>query len=79
LPESYLYQGEYAQSLLARGQAKGVAKGVANAVVIVLESRGVVLSDADRERVYSCSDLELLFNVWLIRAISVHSAEELFA
>ncbi|MBT2235203.1 hypothetical protein [Nonomuraea sp. NEAU-A123] len=75
MPESYLYQGEYAQSLLARGRAKGVA----NAVVIVLKSRGVVLSDADRERVYGCSDLELLLDVWLIRAISVHSAEELFA
>ena len=70
MPESYLYQGEYAQSLRARGVAK--------AVVIVLASRGVVLSDSDRERVYSCSDLALL-DVWLIRAISVHSAEELFA
>lgn len=74
MPESYLYQGEYAQSLRARGVARGVAK----AVVIVLASRGVVLSDSDRERVYSCSDLALL-DVWLIRAISVHSAEELFA
>ncbi|MCA2221443.1 hypothetical protein [Nonomuraea aurantiaca] len=74
MPETHLYQGAYAQSLIAKGRAEGVA----NAVVRVLASRGIVLSGTDRERIENCCDVELL-KVWLIRAISVDSAEELFA
>ncbi|MER6943493.1 hypothetical protein ABT294_05650 [Nonomuraea sp. NPDC000554] len=75
--ETYLYQGEYAQSLIARGEILGEARGEAKSVLRVLEYRGISVADGDRERIMSCVDLDTL-EMWLQRALSVHSAEELF-
>ncbi|WP_328564862.1 hypothetical protein [Streptomyces coelicoflavus] len=43
----------------------------------VLEVRGLVITDAVRERIVTCSDLTLL-NDWLDRAGTVERAEDLF-
>ncbi|MGP3918309.1 hypothetical protein [Nonomuraea sp. 10N515B] len=78
---TYPYQGEYAESLLAegeaRGKARGEAQGEAKAVLYVLEDRGLVVSDQVRERVMACQD-EAILRAWLRRAIVVESAKALF-
>lgn len=68
--ETYLYQSEYARSLMAKGEAESVLK--------LLSMRGIPVSDDARERVLSCGDVATL-DAWLQRAIVVESAEELFA
>jgi hypothetical protein len=45
--------------------------------LVVLEARGINVSDEVRERVTACDDLELL-DRWLVRAATVASAEEIF-
>ncbi|MEV1248498.1 hypothetical protein ACIBO2_06340 [Nonomuraea sp. NPDC050022] len=70
MPESYLYQGEYAQSLIAKGMVKGLLR--------VLAACEVVLSDSDRERISTCDDAAQL-ELWLKRAALISTAEELFA
>ncbi|MER7505832.1 hypothetical protein AB0L05_20155 [Nonomuraea pusilla] len=68
--ETYLYQSEYAGSLMAKGEAESVLK--------LLSMRGIPVSDDARERVLSCGDVATL-DAWLRWAIVVESAEELFA
>lgn len=61
----------------AEGKAAGKAEGESVAVLAVLDSRGVVLSEEQRERIHTCSDLDLL-DSWVRRAGVVDSAAELF-
>ncbi len=58
--------------------ADGEARGEAKAVLRVLGARGVEVSDAVRERVMACVNLDVLEG-WLDRSLTVASAEELFA
>jgi hypothetical protein len=76
--ETYLYQGEYAQSLLARGKAQGLAEGEAKAVLVILEVRGIAFAESDRERIASTQDLSTLER-WIERAKVVDSVDQLFA
>jgi hypothetical protein len=76
--ETYLYQGEYAQSLIARGEAKGKAEGEARAVLTLLDFRDVALSEEDRARIMATTDLAVLER-WIQRASFVNTVEELFA
>jgi hypothetical protein len=57
--------------LKGRGDSRG------EDILRVLRVRGVEVSDAVRERVSSCDDLEVL-GTWLDRAVTVGSADELF-
>ncbi|MDA0632707.1 hypothetical protein OUY22_04705 [Nonomuraea sp. MCN248] len=83
--ETFLYQGKYAQSLIARGkaegkaegEAKGEAKGKAQAVLLVLETRGLRPSEDERQRVMSCTDTVTLER-WLRRAALVDFLDQLF-
>ena len=59
-----LAQGE------ARGEARGRAIGVAQAVLGVLEERGLPIPEAVRVRVLSCTDLPTL-HAWVRRAAMV--------
>jgi hypothetical protein len=68
--DTYVYQGKYAQSLIAEGEAKGV--------LLVLESRGVPVSEAERERIAGCTDIATL-EMWLQRAALVDSVDKLFS
>ncbi|MFE4668434.1 hypothetical protein ACFRI7_04595 [Streptomyces sp. NPDC056716] len=60
----------------AEGQAVGMAAGEAKGVLRVLEVRGIAVSDEARERILGCADL-VQVGLWLDRAGSVRSAEEL--
>ncbi|MFC7892852.1 hypothetical protein [Streptomyces sp. NPDC057381] len=60
------------------GKAEGEARGEARGVLRVLEVRDLVITDAVRERIVTCSDLTVL-NDWLDRAGTVERAEDLFS
>jgi hypothetical protein len=62
----------------ARGEVRGEARGAAAAVLKVLQARGVAVSEAQRQEILACHDLDRL-DYWLNRALSVSSVEEVLA
>jgi hypothetical protein len=50
------------------GKAEGEAKGKAEALLHILATRGLAVSDSDRDRILSCTDLATL-DRWIDRAI----------
>jgi len=73
----YEYQSEMVRRHVAQGMELGLAKGEAQAVVTVLEARGLHVSEPVRQRVLSCADMAML-DQWLRRVATVGSAAELF-
>ncbi|MEU8342240.1 hypothetical protein AB0C74_11140 [Spirillospora sp. NPDC048832] len=61
----------------AKAYAEGRIEGMAEALLLVLEGRGVRVSDAARERILACRD-ESVLREWLLRVGIVASADELF-
>ncbi|MEV4458930.1 hypothetical protein [Microbispora sp. NPDC049633] len=59
------------------GREEGRAEGEARAVLTILDVRDIPVSDADRDRITACTDLERL-DEWARRAVTVTSAAELF-
>ncbi|RRS01644.1 hypothetical protein [Glycomyces terrestris] len=68
--DTYPYQSE----LLAEREARGRAEGEANALLIIIESRGLSLSDDERRRIETCQDLNEL-NSWLKLAATAPSVK----
>jgi predicted transposase YdaD len=62
----------------AEGEAKGRAEGKAQAILAVLEARGLAITDAQRAAVVGCTDVEQLER-WVRQAATVKTAEALFA
>lgn len=77
LPEGQQLFSESQRQSFDRGQTQGLARGKAMSIIEVLEARGLTVSDAQRERIVGCTDLETL-TLWLRRAATVASADELF-
>ncbi|GGS93623.1 hypothetical protein ACFFV7_22010 [Nonomuraea spiralis] len=71
--KTYRYQSEYAQMLRAEGEARGAAK----TLLLMLDDRGVVVPEAVRERIASCTDAALL-EIWFKRAIHATSLSDIF-
>ncbi|MER5911619.1 hypothetical protein ABT124_14185 [Streptomyces sp. NPDC001982] len=69
--EEVLIEGE------AKGEVKGEAKARAEDILRILTLRGIDVSETARERITSCSDLEVL-GTWLDRTLTVSTAKELF-
>jgi hypothetical protein len=63
---------------IAEGQARGKAEGQANAVLRLLDARGVALSPEQRQQVTSSTDPAQL-DLWFDRAITASTAAEVFA
>lgn len=59
------------------GRAEGSAAAKAEAVLTVLEARGLAVTEAQRERISGCHDLAQL-QTWIARAATIESAGELF-
>jgi len=59
------------------GKREGKKEGEADAILLVLEARGVDVSDAERERITSCTDLKQLKR-WIIRAVTAEKTGDLF-
>lgn len=60
----------------AAAEARGEARGEARAILKILEARGLAVSEAQREEILGCHDLERL-DRWLRRAALVSSAAEI--
>jgi hypothetical protein len=76
------FKGTTAQRLRAEGREEGReegrAEGKADDVLRILRVRGLEVSDAERERIATCRDVEIL-DRWLDRAITVGRPADLFA
>jgi len=73
LPQGYEYQSQIVRESIQQG----ITQGRATDVLEVLDARGLVVSDADRERILGCTDLELLAR-WIRRAATVAATDLLF-
>lgn len=61
----------------AEGREEGRAEGEIEAILTVLDARGLDIPSEARERISRCSDLHLL-EKWIRRAVTVTSVDELF-
>ncbi len=71
----YEPQSELCKTWQAEGISKGKAEGKAEAVLAVLRTRGLPLTVEDERRISACQDADLLSR-WLVRAVTVATAEE---
>lgn len=62
---------------LEKGLEQGRAEGEIEAILTVLDARGLDIPSEARERISRCSDLHLL-EKWIRRAVTVTSVDELF-
>ena len=60
----------------ARGEARGKAEGRAEALLLLLDTRGLAVSEEQRKRITGCRDVAQL-EQWLRRAVHVLSVDEL--
>ncbi|WP_214408676.1 hypothetical protein [Sphaerisporangium fuscum] len=67
----------YISETRAKGRAEGRAEGEAKTILLVLETRGLPVTDAQRERITSCTDTDQL-EQWARRAVVVAATGELF-
>jgi hypothetical protein len=65
--KGYEYQSDFAKKYVAQGRAEGRAEEAANAVLTVLQARGLTVPEAVREHILSQKDLERLER-WLKKA-----------
>jgi hypothetical protein len=75
--ERHLFFSEESRQQFDKGFDKGRAAEKAADVLIVLEARGLAVSDAQRARIVGTNDLELLGR-WVRRAATVSAVEDLF-
>ncbi|MCP2337090.1 hypothetical protein [Actinomadura rupiterrae] len=75
------YVSTLRQEGIAEGRAEGIAEGRAEgkvkAVLLVLQGRGIALSEKSRARVLGCTDPAVLDD-WLLRAATAVSEEDVF-
>jgi hypothetical protein len=70
----YEYQSDFARAYFGQGKAEGRAE----ALLAVLEARGMAPDDSTRERIMGCTDPEQLQR-WIVRAATMTSLREVFA
>lgn len=75
--KDYEYKSETMRRPYREGKEKGRTEGRTEAILGVLEERGVPVSEGVRERIEATSDLDLL-DTWVRRAVRVKKAEDLF-
>ena len=63
---------------LAEGRAKGRAEGKRDVLLMVLEQRGITLSESQRVVIEACDDLSRL-DTWIRRAVAGSSADDILA
>jgi hypothetical protein len=67
-----------AKEHFGRGKREGKQEGEAEAILLVLEARGLAVTEAERERITGCADLKQLKR-WVTRAATAEKASDLFA
>ena len=68
--------GTYRSELAMESRAEGLAEGTTEAVLRILDHRGITLSPEIRDRIATCKDTDLA-KKWLDEVFDVTSAEEL--
>ena len=84
-PEKYEFQSDFARKYTAigraegklEGRAEGELEGGAKAILRVLATRRLAVTEEQRNRVLACTDLAVL-ETWLDRAIVATNADEVF-
>jgi hypothetical protein len=67
----YEFQSELLRNVLARGRAQGEAQ----AILTLLDGRGVAVPDDVCDQVLECTDTSLL-DIWLRRAITATTVDD---
>ncbi|MCO5995932.1 hypothetical protein [Actinoallomurus rhizosphaericola] len=75
--ETWPVYSPFAREHFGRGKAEGKAEGEADALLTVLETRGIEVPQTTRARITNCTDVEEL-KAWLKRAVVARSADEVF-
>ncbi|MFD6950881.1 hypothetical protein A6A08_19255 [Nocardiopsis sp. TSRI0078] len=79
--DTYEWQSDFAREYVGMGREEGREEGraaeAADNVLLLLDARGLAVSDQVRRRVESCTDLRTL-RAWVRRAATVEHAEDLF-
>lgn len=77
----YQFQSEFHKKLQARAQAEVITEAVlevqVEAVLTILEARGIPVSAEQKERIEACTDFDVLRG-WVRKAATLTSAPELF-
>ncbi|WP_433149731.1 hypothetical protein ACQPZ8_11505 [Actinomadura nitritigenes] len=71
--KNYEWQSDFAKTHIAEGRAEGEA----DAVLSVLETRGITVPNDIRDKVTGCTDIDQLKR-WVRRAVVIDHAKELF-
>ncbi|WP_259400912.1 hypothetical protein [Microbispora sp. H13382] len=72
------YFSEWVNKGLEQGRQEGRAEGEIEAILAVLDARGLDIPSEARERISRCSDLHLL-EKWIRRAATAKSVDDLFS
>jgi hypothetical protein len=75
------YRSPFSRQLRDEGRAEGLAEGLAegrvDSLLRILEKRGVAVTETQRARLHSCTDLDQL-DKWIDRAVTATRAAEVF-
>ncbi|MCX5035987.1 hypothetical protein GEV49_15865 [Streptomyces sp. SYP-A7193] len=71
------YKSYISEEIRDEGREQGRAQQGAQDVLLVLEQRGLDVSDDIRTRINECGDPEVLRH-WLARAVTAPAAEDIF-
>ena len=63
---------------IAEGRTEGIAEGKANAILVVLEARGLTVSAAQIEQILHCQDIAQL-DAWMRAAVTTADVAEMLA
>jgi hypothetical protein len=72
------YEKTFVEKIHDQGIAEGEARGKAEAILRLLDARGLALSEEQRDQIGSCTDAARL-DLWFDRAITAGTAAEVFA
>ncbi|MFF3954455.1 hypothetical protein ACFYY1_14730 [Streptomyces sp. NPDC001890] len=75
--DTSFYKSFMSEEIRDEGRAQGRAQGRAEGLLLVLEVRGIALTDETREKITSCDDPQLL-RQWLNRAATAATIEDVF-
>ena len=62
---------------IQQGVVQGMAEGEADAILRVLDARGLKVTAAQRKRIIGCTDLEQL-QEWITRAVTAAKVADIF-
>jgi hypothetical protein len=74
---TWLVSSPFAKEHFSRGQAEGKAEGEGDAILLVLQARGLPVTGEQQRRITGCTDLDQLKR-WVARAVVVDAADDLF-